>query len=277
MPGTIPVGLLLAVWYLPKILLPFSLLAWEPQVLRIVPAKAAARSIMLQSASKNELLRRLSTKDFELLSPHLERVELELRTVVHPAGRPMEFAYFPDTCIVSSVAKVPKGKDVEVGMIGFEGMTGNALLLGDDRQPLECVIQYAGVASRVASSALAKAVAASPSLKAIFLRYVHGLSIQASYTAWTNARSTLEQRLARWLLMYADRIEGETLAVTHEYLSILLGVRRPGVTVGIQILEGKGLIRAKRGLVVIRDREGLIELAEGAYGIPEAEHKRLVG
>lgn len=232
---------------------------------------------MRHTAFKNELLRRLSNRDFELLRPHLECIELKLGVVVHPAGSPMRFAYFPETCIVSSVAKVPKGKDVEVGMIGFEGMTGTPLLLRDDRQPLECVVQFAGTAFRVASSAFTDAVAASPSLQAILLRYVHALSIQASYTAWTNARSTLEQRLARWLLMYADRIEGEALAVTHEYLSILLGVRRPGVTVGIQILEGKGLIRAKRGLVVIRDREGLIELAEGAYGIPEAEHERLVG
>jgi CRP-like cAMP-binding protein len=232
---------------------------------------------MTHSTSKNQLLRRLHGEDMEMLGPHLERVELTLKTVVHPAGIQMESVYFPETCIGSSVAKLPNGKDVEVGMIGFEGMTGAALLLDDDRQPLECVIQFAGEATRIPSGPLTQAAAAAPSLRSLLLRYVHCLSIQTSFTAWTNARSTLEQRLARWLLMYADRIEGETLMLTHEYLSVLLGVRRPGITLAIQILEGKGLIRARRGTVKIRDREGLIDLAEGAYGLAEAEYSRLIG
>jgi CRP-like cAMP-binding protein len=83
--------------------------------------------------------------------------------------------------------------------------------------------------------------------------------------------------LARWLLMCDDRVTGEKLTITHEFLSVMLGVRRPGVTVALQILEGKGFIRANRGEILLRDREGLIELTDGAYSEPEAEYLRLVG
>ena len=113
-------------------------------------------------------------------------------------------------------------------------------------------------------------------VRRFLLRFVDCLMIQTSYTAVANVRQRLESRLARWLLMCEDRA-GSKLNITHEFLSIMLGVRRPGVTVAIQVLEGKGLIRASRAKIVIRDREGLIKLADGSYGAPEAEYERLLG
>ncbi|WP_353642480.1 Crp/Fnr family transcriptional regulator [Mesorhizobium sp. WSM2239] len=109
------------------------------------------------------------------------------------------------------------------------------------------------------------------------LRYAQSLSIQTEFTALANARSNVEQRLARWLLMCADRVHGDHLNLTHEYLSIMLGIRRPGVTVAIQLLEGNGLIRANRGVVIVRDRGGLVAASAGSYGVPEAEYERLIG
>jgi CRP-like cAMP-binding protein len=235
---------------------------------------------MLQSTKthfKNELLRRLTPGDLSLLEPHFERVTLKLKTVLQRPGAPIEFVYFPENCVASLVARMPRGRDAEVGVIGFEGMTGTPIVMGDDRQPCECVIQLPGDATRLPAKAMAEAIAASPTLRLFLLRYVQSLSTQTSFTALVNARSKLEERLARWLLMFADRVDGEELELTHEYLSIMLGVRRPGVTVAIQVLEGKGFIRAKRGVVIIRDREGLMELANGAYGVPEGEYERLVG
>jgi CRP-like cAMP-binding protein len=140
---------------------------------------------------------------------------------------------------------MPLGRDAEVGVIGFEGMIGTPIVMGDDRQPCECVIQLPGDATRLPAKALVEAMAASPTLRLFLLRYVQSLSTQTSFTALVNARSKLEERLARWLLMCADRVDGDELGLTHKYLSIMLGVRRPGVAVAIQILEGKGLIRAK--------------------------------
>lgn len=226
---------------------------------------------------KNELLRRLGSEDLSLLVPYFERLTLKLREVIQRPGAPIEFVYFPESCIASLVAKMPRGRDAEVGFVGFEGMIGTPIVMGDDRQPCECVIQMAGDATRVPASALSKAIAASPTLWLFLLRYVQSLSAQTTSTALANARSKLEERLARWLLMCADRVDGCELRLTHEFLSIMLGVRRPGVTVAIQILEGKGFIRASRGAITIRDREGLIELADGAYGLSEGEYERLIG
>jgi CRP-like cAMP-binding protein len=120
-------------------------------------------------------------------------------------------------------------------------------------------------------------MAKSPSSHAILLRFVQTFMTQVSSTALANGRTKLEPRLARWLLMIHDRSDGPKLRLTHEFLAVMLGVRRPGVTVAMQILEGKGLLRATRGLVHILDRPRLIELAGGSYGVPEAEYLRLTG
>jgi CRP-like cAMP-binding protein len=226
---------------------------------------------MLQSAKtgfRNKLLQRMNMNDVALLKPQLERVRLKLKTALQRPGEPIEFVYFPENCIASLIAKMPKGRDAEVGVIGFDGMTGTPLVMGDDRQPYECVIQFPGEAIKLPAQALSAAMAESSTLRLFLLRYVQSLSTQTAFTALANARSKLEERLSRLLLMWADRVEGERLELRHQFLSIMLGVRRPGVTVAIQILEGKGFIRANRGVVLICDREGLITLADSAYGIP---------
>ncbi|ESZ31975.1 cyclic nucleotide-binding protein [Mesorhizobium sp. L2C066B000] len=109
------------------------------------------------------------------------------------------------------------------------------------------------------------------------LRYVHYFHLQASFTALSNARMNIVDRLSRWLVMCDDRVDGNSFAITHEFLSVMLGVRRPGVTIALQTLEGQGLIRSMRGEVVILDRARLIALADGSYGRAEAEYARLVG
>jgi CRP-like cAMP-binding protein len=226
---------------------------------------------------KNELLRRLSQDDLALLEPHLERVSLRLRMTLESSRSPIDFVYFIEEGIASVVGKIPKGRDTGVGLIGFEGMTATAVILGDDRATHDCFIQVAGEAFRAPVEAFTAALSQSPAMRVFMMRYAHALHIQTGFTALVNARSKLQERLARCLLMCDDRVAGEKLAITHEQLSIMLGVRRPGVTVAVEILEGKGVIRANRGEIIMRDREALMALADGSYGEAESEYKRLIG
>jgi CRP-like cAMP-binding protein len=108
------------------------------------------------------------------------------------------------------------------------------------------------------------------------LRYVQVLAIQTAQTALANGRGKLEARLARWLLMAHDRAERDQFIITHQFLALMLGVRRPGVTTTVHSLEGRNLIKARRNSITITDREGLLKLAKSSYGVPEAEYKRLV-
>ena len=226
---------------------------------------------------RNLLLRLMSTEDLALLEPHLRKERLPLRTPLETANTPVETVYFFETGIGSVVAKLRPELDAEIRVIGFEGMTGSALIMGCDRSPHDCYIQVEAEVLGMDATPFAQALSDSPTLRLFLLRYVHYAQVQTSYTALANARLKLEARLARWLVMCDDRIAGDRLPVTHEFLSVMLGVRRPGVTVALQVLEGRGLIRSNRGEVIVRDRDGLISLTNGSYGQPEAEYVRLVG
>ena len=226
--------------------------------------------------SSNRLLSHLSAGDLALLTPDLARVALPLRKQLEAPRRSIEQVYFPESGFVSVVADRGTSR-TEVGMIGREGMTGLAVVLGTDRTPNETFVQNAGEGSRIAAASLRRAIAQSGSLHHCFLLYAHTFAIQATQTARANARSKLEERLARWLLMAHDRLERDELLITHDFLSIMLCARRPGVTVGLNLLEKTGVIRNHRGVISILDRTGLKRAANGAYGVPEAEFERLFG
>jgi CRP-like cAMP-binding protein len=211
-----------------------------------------------------------------LLEPHLEPVELALRQGLEAHNRPILHAYFLESGIASVVANGPPEHTIEVALIGREGMTGLPIVLGTDRSPYETYIQVDGTGHRLPADALRTALEESASFRQVCLQFVHVFMIQAAHTALANGRAKLEERLARWLLMAHDRTDGDELDVTHEFLSIMLGVRRPGVTVALNTLEARGLVRGERATVVILDRKGLIEMTNGFYGAPEAEARRLL-
>jgi CRP-like cAMP-binding protein len=156
-------------------------------------------------------------------------------------------------------------------------MTGSCIVLGDDRSPNRSFVQSAGSAMRISTDSFRGLMNVSRTLSAAFLRYVNVFMVQGSQTALANGRGRLDERLARWLLMWDDRLRPNSLTVTHEFLSLLLGVRRQGVTGALHELEGKGLIRSIRGNVRILDRAGLELVAGGFYGIPEAQYDRSFG
>jgi CRP-like cAMP-binding protein len=216
------------------------------------------------ASPKNVLLSGLSKADFELLEPHLEPVDLPLRKVLERRGKPIKAIYFPESGFASVVAN-GASKPIEVGLIGREGMTGLAVVLGHDRNANEVFMQAAGQGKCVRTDTLRKAIDKSVTLHRSLLRYVHNFLEQATRTAVANGRSKIEERLARWLLMADDRLDGPDLPLTHEFLAMMLGVRRPGVTVAIQELERQGVITRKRGRIVILNREALEKMSNGTY------------
>jgi CRP-like cAMP-binding protein len=189
----------------------------------------------------------------------------------------IDYVYFPESGLGSVVAIGDRDRRIEIGIFGRDGMSGAAVVMGNDRSPHETFMQIAGHGFRLPADALRRAMTESPSFHNLLLRYMQTFMIQTAHTALANGRAKLEERLARWLLMCHDRIDGDELGLTHEFLAIMLVVRRAGVTVAMHMLEGRGLIRGARGMILIRDRDGLIEIADGFYGLPEAEYRRLIG
>jgi CRP-like cAMP-binding protein len=228
-------------------------------------------------SSSNKLLASLSTDDFDLLGSHLESVTLGLRKHLERPNRRIDAVYFPEGGFASVVAVQSNGKQVEVGLIGREGMTGLPIVLGNHRSPHATYIQVPGKGKRMPAAELRKATQASVSLRYSLLKFVQAFGVQTSHTAVSNAQSRLDVRLARWLLMAHDRIGDDTLPITHEFLSLMLGVRRPGVTEALHALRKQELISYARGQIIVKDRKGMERMAAEAYGTPEAEYRRLIG
>jgi CRP-like cAMP-binding protein len=218
--------------------------------------------------STNKLLARLSGADAKLLEPYLERVELPVRKQLQAPNRRVERIYFLESGLASIV--VGGEHPIEIGIIGREGMTGISVLLGNSHRVLyEAYMQIAGEGRHLPAHRLCEAIAESATLHMVFLRYVHDFLTQTMQTAAANGRSKIEERLARWLVMAQDRLDGNEVKLTHDVLAVMLGVRRSGVTTALHELEHKGLIVLRRSLIVIIDRAGLEEACNGAYVPPD--------
>jgi CRP-like cAMP-binding protein len=228
---------------------------------------------MLALATPNRLLGVLNFEEIDTLAHLLTRVDLPLGTVLEEANQPVAHAYFMESGLASVMAGTPA---IETGLVGFEGMTGLSILLGDGRSPNLTFIAATGSAMRVSSEALQHALSSSPTLRLTLLRYALAFHVQVSQTAVANGRGTVEARVARWLLMAHDRFQCDTFHLTHEFLAAVLCVRRAGVTVATHVLEGYGLIRASRRRITILDRHGLQLRCGRSYGTAEDEYERLM-
>ncbi|WPY93556.1 Crp/Fnr family transcriptional regulator [Limimaricola variabilis] len=229
------------------------------------------------SRDGNLLLTRMAVEWAEPLARHLVPVDLPQGMVIEEPDEPVEHVYFPTSGVISIVAMSrERSAQIEAGLIGREGMSGSMLVLGTDRAPHQTTVQIGGSGFRLEAERLRAALSHEP-LRERLLHYCHALSVQTAHTALANAKLKLDARLARWLLMCQDRTGTDEVPLTHDFLSVMLGVRRAGVTVSLHILEGQGLVRATRGLIRILDREGLEEMVGGCYGVPEAEYARLIG
>ena len=224
--------------------------------------------------SRNRLLASLTHEDFALLQPHLRPCPLPLQMPVSEPGASIDTGIFVETGLISYVS--PTDVQTEVGVVGREGLVGFSVMLDVRSSPLRAMVQMPGDGLEMATGALLDATERSRSLRSTLLRFTHVFMMQAASTAYSNAHYTVEQRLARWLLMCHDRSTGDDLELTHEFLAMMLSVRRPGVTVATHVLEGNGLIRAKRGRITILDRGKLAALAGDSYGLAETEYERVL-
>src|SRR5438309_4780277 len=231
-----------------------------------------------QASIANLLLRALDQSDFALLEPYLERVQLKHKEPLFDPNEPIGSVYILEEGVASIVAEQEGGDQVEVGLYGREGMSGAAVIMGAEQPPHASMIQVGNPPAHVIPSArLLEAFEKSGSLRLLLLRYTQSLNVQAALTAASNAHYALPERLARWLLMCHDRTEGDRMELTHEFLSMMLAVRRSGVTVTLHTLEATGAIRSARGVVTIANRGRSEEIAGDAYGQAEAEYRRLIG
>src|SRR3954451_17078436 len=230
---------------------------------------------MAPRQTRNRLLSYLSAKDFEALRPNLKPVDLPLRLMLEKPAEPIEHVFFPEAGIASVVAVQSHQTRVEVGLIGPEGMTGLPVVLGDQQTPNTTYMQVAGEGLRISSDAFRKATAKSQTMQKTLLKFVQAFLVQTSHTAIANAHARLDERLARWILMAHDRVARPTIPLTHEFLALMLGVRRAGVTESLQVLVRQGLVKSARGEITVLDREGLEHSAGDSYGVPEAEYRRL--
>ncbi len=230
-----------------------------------------------QSAVRNRLLAALPAADFERLSASLTLVSLSLKQTLFEADEPIGDAYFVETGMVSYLAYLENGDAIEVGLIGPEGMVGMPLILGVDSAPAGGLVQMQGTALRISPAALRQAFNESKVLRTRLLRYMQALYTQVSQTAACNGHHGLEERLARWLLMAHDRAEGDQFPMTHEFMALMLGVRRSGVTVTASTLKQAGLISYANGRMTILDRPALEAVACECYGIVQRQFEQLLG
>lgn len=234
-------------------------------------------SDLRQDNTPNLLLRALPPEAYALLQPSMQRVELPLKFNFITPDVATDTVYFLERGFGSLVATNSDDESVEVGHIGFEGMTGSHLLLRVEQTPNKAFMQVEGSGISVPTSVLLSMIEQVPTANDLFLRYVHCCELQLAHSALANGRYNMPERLARWLLMCHDRLRNDDLQLTHEFLSLMLGVRRSGVTNEIHVLEGVGAIKATRGNIKVTDRHKLEEIAGGSYGVPEQEYDRLIG
>jgi CRP-like cAMP-binding protein len=212
-----------------------------------------------------------------VLRPFLEHIPLNLKDVLVEPNTPIEYVHFLERGIASVVAITSQAQRIEVSIVGPEGMTGTQVLSNLSETPLLTFVQVAGSALRMPIDRLTVVMAESATLRDLLLRYSHTQTIQIAHTALALSHFTVQQRLARWILMSHDRSDGNDLPMTHEFLALMLGVRRSGVTEALHVLEGDGMIKSLRAHVVVRDREKLKVTADGSYGCSEREYDRVIG
>lgn len=227
--------------------------------------------------SPNLLIQAMTREDLALLHPCLERIALVQNQVLAEANQPIEHLYFPEGCIV--LLTTPVGHDMaKVGIVGREGLIGTPILLGTDRSPSRAFVQVASPSAlRIATADMRRLLRQSETLQALMLRYVEAYLVQSAHSTVSNAHFRIEARLARFLLMCHDRVDGDEIHITHECMAMIIAAQRTGVTLCLHVFEGDGAIKSTRGSVVIRNRAALEELAGDAYGSAEAEYRRLIG
>jgi len=221
----------------------------------------------------NEILLRLPRQEWEQVLPNLEFIRLPLRQVIHEASETLKSGYFCNSGLFSVLSVMPDGKSVEVGLVGKDGFSAVPLIAGFHTSNTRTVVQTEGSAFRIDAALLRGALRECPFLERQLQRYAQILAVQAVQIAACNRLHEVDERLARWLLMTQDRIESDSLPLTQEFISQMLGTRRSSVTVSAGTLQKAGLIAYTRGNVTILNRKRLEEAACDCYGMLQQQIK----
>jgi len=232
------------------------------------------RASPTQAQTANRILAALPPEEFEPLAAKLRPVPLVLGEVLYMPEQKIEYVYFVDSGVVSLLASLENGATVEAGLIGLEGMAGISVILGADSTPNQALIQAEGHALRISSKDIQTEFRKGGKLCDLLLRYTHTLFTQVAQTAACNRLHSIEQRLARWLLLTQDRVGRNDFVLTQDFLSRMLGVRRAGVSVAANTLRQAGLIDYHRGTMIILNRTRLENYSCECYGIVRAEYDR---
>ena len=218
-----------------------------------------------QVSVRNRLLTALSRADYRKLLPILEPATLAFGEILYESHAQIRHVYFPNDCFVSMLTTVDGGRAVEVGLIGSEGMIGVPMALGVAVSPFRAIVQGGGTAMRMTTANFRRSFATSASLKREMFLFTHLLMIQIAQTAACNRFHVVTQRMARWILMTRDRVNSSEFRITQEFLALMLGVRRVGVTMAMGCLRESKVIVYRRGTITILDHERLVEAACGCY------------
>src|SRR6202140_1656386 len=220
-----------------------------------------------QSPVPDRLLRALPRKEFQKLLPILEPVTLTFGEILYESHSQIRHVYFPYDCFVSMLTTVDTGRAAEVGLIGSEGMIGVPMALGVAVSPFRAVVQGGGTAMRLKTGDFRRSFGKSAALKREVFLFTHLLMIQVAQTAACNRFHVVTQRMARWMLMTRDRVNSNEFRITQDFLALMLGVRRVGVSAAMSNLRERSLIVYRRGTITIIDHEGLLAVACGCYKI----------
>jgi len=218
-----------------------------------------------QVSVPNHLLAALPRKDYRKLLPVLEPVKLGFGETLYESQSEIRQVYFPNDCFVSMLTTVDTGRAAEVGLIGSEGMIGVPMALGVAVTPFRAVVQGEGSAMRMTTANFRRNFSTSAALKREVFLFTHLLMIQIAQTAACNRFHLMTQRMARWMLMTHDRVHSNEFRITQEFLALMLGVRRVGVSVAMSALRERKLITYRRGTIAILDQPGLVAAACGCY------------
>jgi CRP-like cAMP-binding protein len=231
--------------------------------------------------NQNHLLDALPIMEFKRLEPFLELVSMPLGEVLCESGEKLRYAYFPITCIISLLYVMENGASAEIAVVGNEGIVGIALFMGGETMPNRAVVQSAGYAYRLKEFPLMQEFERTNGshngvLLHLLLRYTQVLITQMAQTAVCNRHHSVDQQLARWLLLSLDRLSSNELIMTHELIANMLGVRREGVTEAAGKLQKAGIIDYRRGHITVLNRPALEVWACECYQVVKTESDRLL-
>jgi len=230
-------------------------------------SQPAPRSNVTGKSIRNEILLAMTPREFNLVRPHLQFVDLDQHRILYEPHRKLKFMYFPNRGLISLVVVLKSGKTVEAGIVGKEGASGTALAAGVSTSALREIVQISGEGFRIKGELFRKLLLGMPNLRKALNRYNVLLGMQVSQTAACNRLHEIEQRLARWLLMAEDSAATSMLGITHDFLATMLGTDRPSVTLAAGLLQKAGLIEYGRGTVKITNRAQLEAFACECYSV----------